>query len=222
VPRPPDIMDVKSEKKDLEEEVRKLKKQEDELFVLKYNIDAQLEGRRSVETTWIRPEIDKSVAIFYFAVIVTLFTAGIIINSTFVTTSVTNALNSLAQNNSSSTNSVNSTFIANSIESVLKLYEQNNSSTNPLNSTHLANSIARKLNSSTQDDSSSISRHTVSNFVLGLQVTFVVLALLVGWALLNSIRTLMERIRIVWIYMIATKSGKRELKEYIEKVHSYI
>jgi hypothetical protein len=196
VPRPPDIMDVKSEKKDLEEEVRKLKKQEDELFVLKYNIDAQLEGRRSVETTWIRPEIDKSVAIFYFAVIVTLFTAGIIINSTFVTTSVTNALNSLAQNNSSSTNSVNSTFIA--------------------------NSIARKLNSSTQDDSSSISRHTVSNFVLGLQVTFVVLALLVGWALLNSIRTLMGRIRIVWIYMIATKSGKPELKEYIEKVHSYI
>jgi hypothetical protein len=196
VPRPPDIMDVKSEKKDLEEEVRKLKKQEDELFVLKYNIDAQPEGRRSVETTWIRPEIDKSVAIFYFAVIVTLFTAGIIINSTFVTTSLTNALNSLAQNNSSSTNSVNSTFIA--------------------------NSIARKLNSSTQDDSSSISRHTVSNFVLGLQVTFVVLALLVGWALLNSIRTLMGRIRIVWIYMIATKSGKPELKEYIEKVHSYI
>jgi hypothetical protein len=196
VPRPPDIMDVKSEKKDLEEEVRKLKKQEDELFVLKYDIDAQLEGRRSVETTWIRPEIDKSVAIFYFAVIVTLFTAGIIINSTFVTTSLTNALNSLAQNNSSSTNSVNSTFIA--------------------------NSIARKLNSSTQDDSSSISRHTVSNFVLGLQVTFVVLALLVGWALLNSIRTLMGRIRIVWIYMIATKSGKPELKEYIEKVHSYI
>jgi hypothetical protein len=183
-------------RKDLEEEVRKLKKQEDELFVLKYNIDAQLEGRRSVETTWIRPEIDKSVAVFYFAVIVTLFTAGIIINSTFVTTSVTNALNSLAQNNSSSTNSVNSTFIA--------------------------NSIARKLNSSTQDDSSSISRHTVSNFVLGLQVTFVVLALLVGWALLNSIRTLMGRIRIVWIYMIATKSGKPELKEYIEKVHSYI
>jgi hypothetical protein len=195
VPRPPDIMDVKSEK-DLEEEVHKLKKQEDELFVLKYNIDAQLEGRRSLETTWIRPEIDKSVAIFYFAVIVTLFTAGIIINSTFVTTSLTNALNSLAQNNSSSTNSVNSTFIA--------------------------NSIARKLNSSTQDDSSSISRHTVSNFVLGLQVTFVVLALLVGWALLNSIRTLMGRIRIVWIYMIATKSGKPELKEYIEKVHSYI
>jgi hypothetical protein len=163
---------------------------------VKFNFDVNVIGKRSVETTWISTEIDKIVAIFYFAIILSLFTVGIFFNSTPITNSIQATLNSLALNDSSLST--------------------------PLNSTVLTNSVTEALISSAQNYTSPISRDSASKLVMGLQIVFGTVAGFIIVAISFTIGTLRRRIKTVSIYMIATGRESDELKEYIKKVLKYL